>query len=104
MDDDDQPVTNLMSAAAGRPALVPYLNVEMIIALQVCGAGAMIAQIANIFYGAIFAIVVLLFCRIMTMIDDQAFRILGIQIRMHLMQMNWQFWKPITYTSNKPRF
>ncbi len=106
MGDDNQPAQHLMSAAASRPALVPYLNVEMTVTIQVIGIGAMVSLLTNFFYGLIFTAVVLLFCRILTMIDDQAFRILGLWIRTRIIHFNFNrsFWKSSSYTSNKSRF
>ena len=103
---DDEPVHHLMSAAASQPALIPYLNVETNVAIWVGMAGTMTAQFTNIIYGLILTFVAVLFCRTLTKMDDQAFRIYGLQIQHWIAHFNWSwaFWKPSSYTSNKSRF
>ncbi len=103
---EDEPVIHLMSSAASRPALIPYLNVELTVAVYVGCVGAMLSLMADLGYGVIFTIVAFLFCRTVTAMDDQAFRIIGLVIKTQIVHFNWNwaFWKASCYTSEKTRF
>ncbi len=93
-----------LSKAATKAALIPRLNIEITTVYAVVGVCVFLSMFNGL--AILLAIPLLAGCRLITMNDDQAFRMLWLFIKCRVLNpdFNGKFWKSSSYTNNKTRF